>query len=65
MNHIHYHICSNSFNLNKKNGIVVDVNITVEELLLFIHERRYLFVMILVVLHFLTERKDKEGRRDM
>lgn len=45
----------------KKYGIVVDVNVAVEEL--FIHENSYLFVIIVVVLHFLMEIKEKEEER--
>lgn len=49
----------------QKYGIVVDVNVAVEEL--FIHENSYLFVISVAVLHFLMEIKEKEEerRRDM
>lgn len=42
----------------QKYRIVVDVNVAVEEL--FIHENSYLFVIIIAVLHFLMEIKEKE-----
>ena len=42
----------------RKYGIVVDVNVAVEEF--FIHENSYLFVIVVAVLYFLMERKEKE-----
>lgn len=42
----------------RKYRIVVDVNVAVEEL--FIHENSYLLMIIIAVLHFLMEIKEKE-----